>query len=284
MILSLPTSHPSQTARGYNAGRSEEILGQLQANNNFLIASKAPGFSPGSLTKDKVSENCKLSLKALAVDQMDLYYIHGPDNQTPIEETCRAFGDLYRKGAYKRFAVSNLNPEMVGRAHTACEEQDHPSPSVYQGVYSPINRNAELELIPTLKKLGMGFYAWGPLAGGLLAKPIEEIMNPDPTSRYGAMPVFRGMYLKPEILNGLEKLTATCQAHGISVLEGSLRWLLHHSILGEADGIILGGSTSTQLEASLKACQGGPLEEDLVQAFELLWEASKSSAPPAFFG
>ncbi|PWN20201.1 Aldo/keto reductase [Microstroma glucosiphilum] len=267
------------TARVYSSGRSEELIGEVGAQQWFKISTKAPGFSPGSLQHDQVIANCDASLAALRQDQVDIFYIHGPDSGTPISEVAQAFIELHRRGSYQRFGVSNVSPTVVEELHTLCAEAGSAVPSVYQGAYSPVHRTMEKELLPRLRKLGVAFYAWGPLAGGLLAKPIDQIMNPEKGSRYEAMRAQLGpLYLRPEVLEPLKVLTAKCQEQSIPLAEATLRWHMHHSALGDNDGIILGASTASQLEAGLKACQGGPLSSQLIDAFETLWQAIAPSS------
>lgn len=267
----------------YSSGRSEELIGEVGAQQWFKISTKAPGFSPGSLQHDKVIANCDASLAALQQDQVDIFYIHGPDSGTPIKEIAQAFIELHRRGSYQRFGVSNVSPTVVEELHALCAEAGSAVPSVYQGAYSPVHRTMEKELLPRLRKLGVAFYAWGPLAGGLLAKPIDQIMNPEKGSRYEAMRAQLGpLYLRPEVLEPLKVLTAKCQEQSIPLAEATLRWHMHHSALGDNDGIILGASTASQLEAGLKACQGGPLSSQLIDAFETLWQAIAPSSPFAW--
>lgn len=141
----------------------------------------------------------------------------------------------------------------------------------------------ESELLPCLRKLNIAFYAWGPLAGGLLAKPIDKILNPEKGSRYEAMKAQLGpLFLRREVLEPLKVLTAKCQEEKVPLAEASLRWHMHHSALGDDDGIILGASSAAQLDETLKACQGGPLPSHLLDAFEALWAAIAPSAPPAW--
>lgn len=116
-ILSVLQRHGVQeldTARVYNAGKSEEGLGAVpEASQHFKIATKAPGFSPGSLSYQKVIAACDASLSALKQDKIDLYYFHGPDRQTTLEESCKAINDLHKAGKIVRFGVSNFNRTEV---------------------------------------------------------------------------------------------------------------------------------------------------------------------------
>lgn len=102
-FLSLCTSHgvdELDTARAYKGGQSEELFGSLpdEQKKQFKIATKAPAFSPGSLSHDEIVLNCTKSLAALKLDKVPLYYLHGPDSATPLEEQCRAITQLYKEG------------------------------------------------------------------------------------------------------------------------------------------------------------------------------------------
>lgn len=122
------------TARVYNAGKSEEDVGAVpEAKEDFSIATKAPGFSPGSLSYGKVIENCHASLKAMKQEKIDLYYFHGPDRQTPLEESCKAMQQLYQDGKIGSFGVSNFNAQEVEEMQTICSKNDWIKPTVYQG-------------------------------------------------------------------------------------------------------------------------------------------------------
>jgi len=109
----------------YNNGRSEEFLGQIVDTvkaNHFCIATKAPGFSPGSLAYNNVIRACKDSLAALKQPRLDLYYFHGPDRQTPLEESCRAINQLYQEGLFDRFGVSNFHVDEVTEIINICRK------------------------------------------------------------------------------------------------------------------------------------------------------------------
>lgn len=174
-FLSVVSKHPIvkelDTARIYGKGTSESFLGEVDASSKFVISTKAPGHTPGSLEYEKVIANCNASLAALKVDKVDIFYIHGPDRQTPLEEQCRAFNDLYKQGKFKRFGVSSLSDAEVQQAYDICEKNGWVKPTVYQGGYNIFGRGGEKTLFPLLRKLGMAFYAFGPQASGLLVKP-----------------------------------------------------------------------------------------------------------------
>ena len=253
----------------------------LWSDWNFRLATKAPAFSPGSLTRDKILSNCGKSLEALGLAKIDLYYLHGPDSQTPIEEQVDAMAELHASGKFERWGVSNISAEVVRNMHKYAVSKGYAPPKVYQGVYNPLHRTVEEGLFPVLKDLDMVFYGYSPLAGGLFAKDIDQILKPEKGTRYDEMKVFGGIYLSERNVAGLRTLTEKCNEHGITVLEATMRWFMHHSKLREVDGVILGASTQQQIERSLGFAHQGPLSDALVDAFQDLWTPQKDN-PPAF--
>jgi aflatoxin B1 aldehyde reductase len=197
------------TARVYNGGKSEELLGEVNASKDFEISTKAPAFAPKSLSEKNIIDNCEKSMKALKQDQIDIYYLHGPDRSTPLEEQCRAIGTLHKRGLFKRFGVSNISDDEVKKIHEICSKEGYVLPSVYQGGYNPIGRGPEKTLFPLLKSLNMNFYAFSPLGGGLLAKPLTELTNPAKGTRFDEMKVFGDIYLTDQILGQLNKVSST---------------------------------------------------------------------------
>ncbi|KEF57848.1 uncharacterized protein A1O9_05769 [Exophiala aquamarina CBS 119918] len=143
------------TARVYNAGKSEELLGAVSAHSRFAVSTKAPAFAPGSLSERNILDNCAKT--------------------TSLEEQCRAINTLHREGRFDRFGVSNISDAEVQEMYDICVREGYVLPTVYQGGYNPIGRGPEKTLFPLLRKLDMSFYAFSPLAGGLLAKPLSDI-------------------------------------------------------------------------------------------------------------
>ena len=183
-------------------------------------------------------------------------------------------------GKFTHFGVSNLSPSAVTEICKLCASLGGPQITVYQGGYNALHRGIEPELLPLLRKHGIAYYAWGPLAGGALAKSLEELQKPSKGSRFEAMPVFGSMFLKPEMVEALKTLTPKCEKAGVSLHEASLRWIMYSSALGEQDAVIVGASTKEQLESSFKAVEKGKLSEELQEAFEQLWRDVKDVANP----
>lgn len=283
-ILNLLKSHNVQeldTARVYAAGRSESLLGECAPlSHSFAISTKAPGFSPGSLTPERIKNNCNASLAALKLQKMDIFYFHGPDRQTPLEEQCRAADKLHREGKFERFGVCNLRADEVRKIHQICSAKGYVLPSVYQGGFNPLQRRAEFELLPVLRDLKMNYYAFSPLGGGFFSRPVGELRNPPTGARMDEMAIFKDIYVNETSLQLLANLTSVCERQGIKVKEATLRWYMHHGPLGDGDGVILGASSVEQIEENLNACESGPLPDDVVQGFEDMWKGYKEKAGP----
>lgn len=272
------------TARVYNGGRSEEVLGEIpEAQKNFTIATKAPGFVPGHLTYDKIMNACDASLTALKQEKIDLFYFHGPDRQTPLEDSCKAMNDLHKAGKIDRFGISNFTREEVEEIHDICQTKGWILPTVYQGGYNPLSRSAEKELFPTLRHLNMAFYAYSPLAGGYFSRTASELREPPPGSRMDKIKIFKSVYINDTSLKLQEILTKACDEAGVKLKDATLRWLMHHSALASQDAVILGASSTEQMEQNLKSCEGEPLPESVVAAFEELFvEYCKAGLTPAY--
>jgi len=225
---------------------------------------------------------CEASLAALKVEKVDLYYLHGPDTVTPLEETCDAIATLYERGCFVRWGLCNVSAARVKQVHAYCVRKQYVPPAVYQGVYNPLHRSIETELLPVLRELDMVFYAYSPLAGGVFAKPLKRILEPEKGDRFDVMPMFRQIYLNhPRAEEGLRRLAEVCEDAGLSTLEATMRWFAHHCALREKDGVIVGASSVEQLERSLSFKDGRPLDDKVVSAFEELWDGVKD-AKPAF--
>ena len=117
---------------------------------------------------DYVRACCDASLKRLKTDYIDLYYQHRPDPQTPIEETVGAMAELVKAGKVRFIGLSEADPETIVRAHAV-----HPV-SVLQTEYSLWSRDVEAEILPTLRRLNIGFVAYSPLGRGFLSGAIRS--------------------------------------------------------------------------------------------------------------
>lgn len=157
-------------------------------------------------------------------------------------------------------------------------------PSVYEGNYSPITRHLETDILPLLRKLGISFYAYSPLAGGFLVKSAKTILEAkearwNPNTRVGLM--YQKMYNRPKLLAALSDWESVAKEAGLSKAALAYKWVAYHSALSPQfeDAIIVGASRPAQLDETLHNLRSGPLAPDIVVKIEDLWLSVKDQAP-----
>ena len=265
-------------------GKSEEILGQAGAPKRFTIDTKTiGGFKPGNATKENVIADAENSKKMLGTKQVDIWYIHAPDSEVPISETLAGVNEVYKTGFFKRFGLSNYKAEDVQKVYDHCKDNGYPLPSVYQGNYSAVARKQEELLFPTLRKLGIAFYAYSPIAGGFLTKTKQQVLDGagrfDKNTPIGQM--YAGMYSKPAYLEALAQWETIAKEEGTTRADLAYRWVKYNSPLKleNGDAIIIGASSIGQLEETLDKINQGPLSQKAVDGIEKVWETIKHEAP-----
>ncbi|XP_065054632.1 aflatoxin B1 aldehyde reductase member 2-like [Rhopilema esculentum] len=279
------------TAIMYVNGEAEKIIGTIPVckdSDKVLLATKAnpdKGFS-----YDGVIKQLNTSLQSLQVDRVDIFYLHWPDHKLPVEDTLKAVNQLYQEGKFKEFGLSNFKSWEVVNVYHICKANGWVLPTVYQGMYNALTRHVEGELFPALRKFGLRFYAYNPLAGGLLSGKyqFQDIEEKKPPGRFFGLggkwaESYRKRYWKKDYFDGIEMIRSVLDnQYGegkVSVAEAALRWMKHHSLLIPDDGIIIGGSKMEHLQSNLKAVEQGPLHEDVVEAFDAAWKNVQGNCP-----
>lgn len=271
------------TARAY--GASETVIGESKAaSQGFTIDTKwAPGVFPGqpSLTKDLIIANAKDSIQKLGVKQVDVFYMHCPEDKVSLDEQLEGINEVHKLGLFRRFGLSNYSATQVEEVVHLAESKSYVKPTVYQGLYSPVNRAVEKTLFPTLRRFGIAFRAYSPLAGGFLAKTragIEAGEGRFGTERLG--PMYKELYHKSEYLDALDAWGQAADEEAISKVELALRWMAHHSALKhqDGDGVIVGSLTMAKLQETLQVWEKGPLSERAVQNVEKVWKIAEPVA------
>ncbi len=167
-----------------------------------------------------VRRACHDSLERLGVDHIDLYYQHRIDPDVPVEETVGAMAELVDEGKVRHLGLSEAAPETIRRAH-----DEHPI-SALQTEYSLWSRFPEDEILPTVRKLGIGYVAYSPLGRGFLTGRFEapEDLPEDDWRRHN--PRFQGENFERnlELVEAVEQLAAD---KGVSPAQLAIAWLLH---------------------------------------------------------
>ncbi|KAF9944805.1 Aflatoxin B1 aldehyde reductase member 2 [Mortierella alpina] len=262
------------SARLYCGGDTEQVLGQLPLGD-FKVATKVFPFSAGAHEAANLERGIRDALTALKSSKVDIFYLHAPDRSTPFERTLEAVNDLYNKGLFERFGLSNFAAWEVAEICEICKHHGYVLPTVYQGSYNPIGRSIVPELFPCLKRYGMAFYAYSPLGAGLLSGKYsfeEEVIEGsrlDPKTAFGNY--FRGRFWNKRNMEAVQLLVKAAQANKMTLVEASWRWMRHHSGLGEKDGIVIGASSLKQLENNLLDLEKGSLPQAMIDALDDAW-------------
>merc|ERR1712013_327261 len=162
----------------YSGGKAEKIQGRLHLSRDpekMKIACKANlglGF-----TKDDIIKQLDTSLQSLSIPSCDIFYLHWPDHTVPIEDTLKGVDQLHKDGKFKEFGLSNYASWEVADIYHICKQSGYVLPTVYQGMYNALTRDIELELIPCLRRYGIRFYVYNPLAAGMLTGKYDFSKN-----------------------------------------------------------------------------------------------------------
>jgi aryl-alcohol dehydrogenase-like predicted oxidoreductase len=162
---------------------------------------------------------CDGSLRRLGVDYIDLYYQHRVDPTVPIEETVGAMAELVQQGKVRYLGLSEAAPATIGRAHAV-----HPITAL-QTEYSLWSRDPEDEILPTVRKLGIGFVAYSPLGRGFLTGQITNIENLAPDDFRRRLPRFQGANFQKNVAL-VEELEALAKEKGATAGQLALAWVL----------------------------------------------------------
>ena len=216
------------TADMYGVGRNEELIGRAIADrrDQVFLATKFGNVrgEDGSFRgvcgrPDYVRSACEASMKRLGVDVIDLYYQHRVDPEVPIEETVGAMAELVREGKVRFLGLSEAAPQTVRRAHAV-----HPIAAL-QTEFSLWSRDAEAEILPTVRELGIAYVAYSPLGRGMLTGQFKS--NDDfPEDDYRRFhPRFSGDAFQKnlDLVTEIERIAAE---KGCTAAQLALAWVL----------------------------------------------------------
>ena len=274
------------TAYVYNDGKCEKLLGEAlpKAAAPYSIATKVNPRISGKLDGAAAYKQVNESLERLKLKSADLVYLHFPDPATPAEDVLAAMADLHGQGKFRELGLSNFPAWMAADVWHLCDKNGWVKPTVYEGIYNPLTRNAERELNACLDRFGMRYYAYNPLCGGLLTGRYGKFEEAPTDGRFTHRPGYRNRYWKKSYFDAVEILKAACEKEGITTVEATYRWLAHHSMLKEerGDGIIIGASKLNHLKQNMETMKAGPLPESILEAFAEAWDVCRKDSPEYF--
>ena len=215
------------TATIYGFGRSEQLIGEALGarRKEYFLASKCVlGFRDGGRVLDgrpgAIKAACDASLKRLRTDVIDLYYLHRPDPNVPIEESAGALSDLVKAGKIRFVGLSEMGEEQLRRAHAV-----HPVAAL-QSEYSLWVRNPEIAVLKACEELGTVLVAFSPVGRGFLADPpADPAKFHESDLRRGLFPRFSPEFY-PANLALLDEARAVAAEAGCTVAQLALAWTL----------------------------------------------------------
>jgi len=256
------------TADVYGLGRNEELVGKVirghrhevvvatkfgivrDMNGNFVGVNGRPEY---------VQQACDASLRRLGVEQIDLYYQHRVDPDTPIEETVGGLAELVQAGKVRYLGLSEAGPATIRRASAT-----YPIAAL-QTEYSLWSREPENEIIPTCRALGIGFVAYSPLGRGFLTGQIRRIEDLAPDDWRRTSPRFQGENFQRN-LDLVERIREIATQKSCTPSQLALAWLLAQ---GEDIVPIPGTKRRAYLEENMGALRITLTEGDLAQIAEV---------------
>jgi aryl-alcohol dehydrogenase-like predicted oxidoreductase len=241
-------------------GTSETYMGEVLEGrrDRIVLATKfgmpfegAPEIPRGS--RDYIRWAISESLRRLRTDVVDVYQMHQPDPDTPIEETLTALHELVQEGKVRWIGSSNFSPEQVEEADRIARERGLTRFVAAQNRYSFVHREVEDELLPTCERLGIGVLPFFPLASGLLTgKYVRGVQASE-----GRL---AGSDIPDEQFDRVEALQAFADERGVPLLDVAIGGL---AAMPAVTSVIAGATKPEQVRANVKAGAWEPTADDL---------------------
>ena len=245
------------TADVYGGTKSEEFLGRVfgPRRDDVIIATKF-----GAKLDDQrrgarpeyVRQAAEDSLRRLGTDRIDLYQLHTPDPETPIEDTLGALGELVKAGKVREIGCSNFSAEQLRAAEAAVKDGAARFVSV-QNEYSLLRRDPEAEVLPECERAGIAFLPYFPLASGLLTGKYRQGQPLPEGTRLNA----ESKQLTERNLALVEALIQFAESRGHTLLELAFSWLAACPVVAS----VIAGATSAQQVRANVAAAGWQLTE-----------------------
>jgi aryl-alcohol dehydrogenase-like predicted oxidoreductase len=255
------------TADAYAGGESEALLGAaLKPHRARVVIASKVGFRSGSpLTQSGLSRRHILwsidqSLKRLGTDWLDVYIAHREDRDTPLEETLEALDAVVRAGKVRYLGYSNWSAWKAAAA-LEIQKANGLAPFTHgQMHYSLLGRDVERDVIPMMRRYGMGLTVWSPLASGFLSGKYTRETLADPDNRMSGFDFFP--FDKDQGFKLVERVRAIAGKHDASVAQVAIAWLLAKDAV---TSVLVGATKPHQLDDNLAAVDLKLTEADIAE-------------------
>jgi aryl-alcohol dehydrogenase-like predicted oxidoreductase len=264
-------------ANVYENGLSEEILGDLVADcrDEVLVTSKAffpMGEDPNAqgASRRHLRQAVEGSLRRLATDRIDLYFVHRFDGKTALEETLRALDDLVRDGKIVYTAASNFAAWQVEKALGISALRGFVRLKAIQPMYNLVKRQAEVEILPMAAAENLAVFPYSPLGGGLLTGKYAGEDRPA-DGRLVQSEMYRIRYR--DTYDTADRFAEFAREHGWKPAALAVAWVGSHPAVTAP---LIGARNLEQLEGSLAA-----LDIDMTSELRTEISALSTGPPPA---
>lgn len=262
------------TANVYEKGESERILGRaLGARRGECFIATKVGFGRvggqlEGLAPETVVRACDESLARLGTDFIDVYYLHVPDGNTPIEATLEGVAALLEAKKIRHFGVSNYASWQILEIFALTDRMGMPRPVIAQQLYNLLIRQLDVEYFKFTRKHPIHTTVYNALAGGLLARDHEVGVIPR-GSRFDKNALYQRRYWTEAMFAFVRDLRALAAEEGRPLAELAYAWLAHRP---GVDSVLVGPATTAQLETAVDAI-GRPPSSDAVAKIDALHRA-----------
>jgi aryl-alcohol dehydrogenase-like predicted oxidoreductase len=227
------------TADAYGGGASEAFIGRWlktkdkRARDQVLLSSKVfnsvgDGPNDRGLSRRHIKRQIDASLARLGAERLDLYLVHEPDPETPLEETLSALHDLVRAGKVHYLGASNFEAWRLARARALSDDNGWARFEWVQNDYSLLSRTQEAEVLPLCARDGIGFTPFSPLAGGWLAGKYRTRDDYPEGSRMTLRPEPYAALENDRVFAAIDAFEKAAKARGVSMGALAMAWVLSH--------------------------------------------------------
>jgi aryl-alcohol dehydrogenase-like predicted oxidoreductase len=270
------------TANAYTDGNSERIVGEAirGKRDQVFLATKCgfgrSGGKPEGLSRTRLLAAIDESLTRLSTDWVDLYYLHVPDHETPIEETLDGVAHLLESKKIRSWGVSNYAAWQTLEMIHLADARKMPRPVMAQQLYNVLIRQLDIEWFSFARRYEIHTTVYNPLAGGLLSGRHSRDGATQKGSRFDKNRLYQGRYWSDTMFDRVEALSELARVEKMSVLDLSYAWLAGAS---GVDSILLGPASLQQLEEGVRACSRGltPEVRSLIDAQHRIWLGTDTS-------
>ncbi len=251
------------TADIYGGTLSEEFLGRaLGARRGDVVVATKFGAMDGA-HPDVVRAACDASLARLGTDRIDLYQVHRPDDEVPIEDTLGAMAELVAAGKVREIGCSNFDGPRTDAAAAAARAKSAPAFVSLQNQLSLLDRRQQEDTIASCERHGMGILPYFPLASGMLTGKFERGVPPPEGTRLSQLPEDRAARVFDDrAFDVVERLTAFAADHGRSLLELAMSWL---ACLPHMASVIAGATSADQVRTNAAAASWTLTDDEMAE-------------------